>query len=125
MSRFAGHKYTWTKPFTSVRHSWELRGPIGGIHFHASLSRNDEYEPSCGLEFHHCFDPSGGNQAPHHTNCHVTGGQCWHDGTSLYASEHIWPIVRDYLRGGEHAEVFRLLEREYEKHFEDFAGYRS
>jgi hypothetical protein len=118
MSKFAGHKYQWTMPFTSVRHHWELRGPRGGIHFHVSIQNDSKYDPSCGLEFHHCFDPTGGKTAPHHVNCPVTGGQCWHDGTSLYASEYVWPLVEHYLRDGDHPAVFRILEREYEKHFE-------
>lgn len=121
MRRFTGHKYQWTRPFTSVRHHWELRGPRGGIHFHVSIMDDPKYgEPSCGLEFHHSFDPSNGQEAPHHINCPVTGGQCWHDGTSLYASEHVWPIVKMYLQDGDHAAIFRVLEREYDSHFSDF-----
>lgn len=121
MSRFTGHKYTWTHPFTSTRHRWELRGPRGGIHFHVSIMDDEKYDPSCGLEFHHSFDPSGGQKAPHHINCQVTGGQCWHDGTSLYAEEKIWPVVKEYLRDGDHKTIFNMLEREYDHHFEQYA----
>lgn len=48
MSKFRHHKYTWSKPFASPRHNWELVGPEGAIHFHVSLTPG--YEPSCGLE---------------------------------------------------------------------------
>ena len=30
---------------------------------------------------------------PHHTDCTVTGGECWHDGTSLWAKEHWLPML--------------------------------
>ena len=77
-------------------------------------------EPSCGLEFHHSFDPTKGQEAAHHVNCPVTGGQCWHDGTSLYASEHLWPLIKMYLQDGKHQQIFNILEREYDQHFEQY-----
>jgi len=121
MRRFTGHKYTWTRPFTSTRHNWELRGPKGGISFHASIMDDPKYGgASCGLEFHYSFDPRGGEEAPHHINCPVTGGQCWHEGTSLYAEESVWPMVKEYLRCGEHEQIFSLLEHEYNKHFQEY-----
>lgn len=111
--RFRDHKYTWSKPFGSVRHNWELRSQRGGIHFHVSLT--DGYGPSCGLEFH-SVEPKG-DDAPDHTNCPITGGRCWHDGTSLYAEESIWPLVQSYLRTGDHAQIFGLLESQHDKYF--------
>jgi hypothetical protein len=113
MAKFNAHKYTWSKPFTSVRHSWELRSQKGGIHFHATIT--DGYGASCGLEFHSA-EPIG-DDAPHHIDCPITGGRCWHDGTSLYANEHLWPMIEGYLRGGEHEFIFRMLEREHDRHF--------
>lgn len=113
MPRFVGHKYQWTKPFTSVRHHWEVRSQHGGIHFHASLT--DGYDPSCGLEFHSVVPV--GDDAPFHIDCPITGGRCWHDGTSLYASETLWPIISGYLRSGEHEKIFVILEREHDEHF--------
>lgn len=125
MRRFTGHKYTWSNPFTSVRHSWEFRGPIGGVSFNVSIMDDRGYDPSCGLEFHHCSDPSNGGQAPDHIKCPVTGGQCWHEGTSLYASEWVWPRVEGYLKDGDHATIFSILEGEYEKHFSDYLGHKE
>lgn len=120
--RFRDRKYEWSKPFTAVRHMWSLRGPQGGIHFHVSIMDDRDYEPSCGLEFHHDFDPSGGKEAAAHKNCWLTGGKCWHDGTSLYASEGVWPQVKHYLATGAHESVFRVLEYEYNKHFARLLG---
>lgn len=116
MSRFRHHKYTYSKPFSSARHHWELVGPEGGIHFHVSMT--DDFGASCGLEFHHAaranYDP---NRAPDHIKCPLIGEPCWHDGTSLYAEESIWPLVEPMLRAGAHDEVFRALEHEYDQHF--------
>lgn len=116
MARFRHHKYTWSNPFGGPRHRWELVGPDGGIHFHVSLTKG--YEPSCGLEFHHSARARyRSDEAPDHTNCPLIGEPCWHDGTSLYASETIWPIVEAMLRSGNHDAIFRVLEGEYESHF--------
>jgi hypothetical protein len=123
MSRFSHHKYTWSKPFSNVRHNWELVGPGGAVHFHVSESA--EYGDSCGLEFHHTRDAwrrlygRSRECAPHHRECPVLGEPCWHDGTSLYASETLWPIIKPMFRGHDrdHEAIFRLLENEYNNHF--------
>jgi hypothetical protein len=117
--KFGHHKYIWTKPFDSVRHHWEFVGPHGGIHFHVSVSK--EYGDSCGLEFHHS-EPVGyfKNTAFHHKDCAVIGGNCWHDGTSLYASETLWPWISSCLKAGDHEEIFRILEQEFIRHFSKF-----
>lgn len=123
-SAFRHQKYTYSKPFMSPTHRWEVVGPDGGIHFHVSITPG--YEPSCGLEFHHAARAKYRcDEAPDRTNCPLIGEPCWHDGTSLYASESIWPMVEPMLRGGEHEAVFRLLEHEYEKHFRRLRGEQS
>lgn len=120
MSKFRHHKYTWSSPFGNPRHNWELVGPEGGVHLHVGLYKGQD--ASCGLEFHHTRDAwrrlYGRDEAPHHLECHILHAPCWHDGTSLYASEHIWPLVEPMLKGGEQEAIFRVLEREYERHFE-------
>lgn len=118
MSKFRHHKYTYSRPFGSPRHMWEILGPEGGVHFTASFYREGE-EPSCGLEFHHTR-ASGYrcDEAPDHTKCFLTGEPCWHDGTSLYASETVWPSVKHMLRDGDHESVFRALEYEYDLRFD-------
>lgn len=112
--KFKHHKYTWSKPWGDVRHNWELVGPNGAIHFAVTMSDPKYGGPSAGLEFHSL----SGEGAPHHVNCPLTGGRCWHDGTSLYASESVWPGVEPMLRHGDHDGIFRLIEWEYERHFE-------
>lgn len=120
MSLFNHHKYTWTKPFESVRHQWELVGPEGGIHFHVSILKG--HDPSCGLEFHHCraaWDRiTGRKEAPHHIDCFLIHEPCWHDGTSLYSYETVWPSIKPWLQVGNHEAIFMFLEHEYKQRFE-------
>lgn len=114
--KFRHHLYKWSKPFGSINHNWELVGPEGGIHFHVSMYR--ESDPSAGLEFHHSARARYRcDEAPDHRECPLLGEPCWHDGTSLYASETIWPMVQPMLRSGDHEAIFRLLEHEYARHF--------
>lgn len=126
MSEFRNHKYEWSQPFTSTSHQWSFRGPLGGVSFSASLMPADSpYNsgPSCGLEFHHSARAAHINgavtsEAPSHAPCWLLGEPCWHDGTSLYASEHCWPYIESYLRTGDHPAIFRFLEGEYRRHFQ-------
>lgn len=121
--KFRDHKYTWIKPFDQTRHTWSLRGPKGGVSFHVSLWEGPEGAekhaqfggPNAGLEFHRAFDPSGGERAADHARCWLLEAPCWHDGTSLYANETVWPMVQAMMP--DHDMIFRLLEREYEDHF--------
>lgn len=115
MAKFMHHKYEWSKPFGSPRHQWSLVGPEGGVHFTASFYSNT-VQPSCGLEFHYTRTSGKySDEAPHHTKCWLTGEPCWHDGTSLYAEETMWPMIEPMLRSGDHDTIFRALEREYER----------
>ena len=121
MSRKFNHqKYTYQNSFGYAKHMWQVVGPVGAVHFHASVPPAERsHEPSCGLEFHHSAR-SGRypNEAPHHLDCPVLGEPCWHDGTSLYAMESLWPMIESYLRTGDHEQVFRILESEYVSRFE-------
>lgn len=114
--KFNNKKYTYSKPFSAVNHRWEIVGPKAAIHFNVSL-----YEDStaCGLEFHY-FEPPDymKDYAPSHVDCVLTGGKCWHDGTSLYASETLWPRIEHHLRVGDHDKIFKILEMEYLEKFQ-------
>jgi len=114
MSKFKHEKYSWSRHWGTPQHWWELVGPNGAIHFHVSMSEEKYGGPTAGLEFHHL----SGEGAPHHLNCPLTGGRCWHDGTSLYASETLWPQIEPMLRSGDHDGIFRALEWEYDRHFD-------
>lgn len=107
--QYRHHKYIWSKPFGNERHHWELVGANGALHFHATYYA--DHQTSCGLEVHRIE----GDGAPHHINCPLTGGRCWHDGTSLYAEEELWPLIKEYLKTGDHETIFRILEGEADK----------
>lgn len=113
--QYSGHLYRWTKQFDSVNHHWELRSVHGGIHFHVSVFRG---KPVAGLEYHSIYPQR--DIAPDHINCPITGGRCWHDGTSLYAMDHLWPMIEPYLKHGEHEQIFSILEREA-THLEEYS----
>ncbi len=115
MKKYKHHKYTWTPRFgMSIQHNWEFVGPNGGVNFHVGIMTDKSYDPSCGLEFHHLV----GDGAPDHVNCPLTGGRCWHDGTSLYASETVWPVVTVFLSLGNHQAIFDYLEGIASTHFD-------
>lgn len=111
--KYRHEKYTWEKPFGSVRHMWQLIGPKGGIHFAVSLT--PEYSPACGLEIH-SREPQW-DRAPDQNPCWLIGAPCWHDGTSLYASDVLWPEIEKMLRRSDHEAIFRVLEHEADKRF--------
>jgi hypothetical protein len=112
MGKFKHHKYIYSSPMSYARHNWELVGPDGGITFHFTEVKG--YETTAGLEFHH----TTGEGAPDHCPCPLLGRPCWHDGTSLYATETVLPLVMFYLKKSDHKEIFQILEREYAIHFE-------
>jgi hypothetical protein len=117
--KFRHHKHTCEPRFGSTTYTWQVVGPVGGVHFHVSIHDEGKYEPSCGLEYHHSARAGMyGDQAPHHLNCQVIGEPCWHDGTSLYANENLWPMIEGYMRRCEHKQIFRILEGEYVRRFE-------
>lgn len=115
---FKHHKYTLHYSFGWMRHDWRLVGPNGGINFHIQIADEERYEPSAGLEFHHL----SGEGAPDHVDCELTGGRCWHDGTSLYATESVWPQVKAHLAANDHKSIFKTLEFEYKRHFNPPTG---
>ena len=119
-NKYRHHKYTWTKKFDWPTHRWEFVGPLGGMHFFATVAPG--YAPSCGVEYHHTeacnFAPG---EAPHHISCPMTGGRCWHVGETLYATETVWPILSLYLAVGDHDAIFTHLESEADMRFDPYA----
>lgn len=114
--KYGHRKYTYV-PGGGERgtHTWQCVGAAGGVHFSATFYKDGE-EPACGLELH-SRKPQG-NDAPSQTNCWLIGGPCWHDGTSLYARETLWPQISAFLRAQDHEQVFDLLAYEAEKRLE-------
>ena len=112
MPKYAHHKYTYQSSFGYPKHDWSLIGEKGGLNFHATVVPN--HPMSAGLEFH----SFAGKGAPSHTPCWLLGSPCWHDGTSSYAMDMLWPMIRPYLESGQHETIFKLLEGVATRHFE-------
>lgn len=95
---------------------YEAVGSKGAVHFH--IARHKEpgggYFYSCGLEYHYRSPPPHmQDRPPSHDECSLLKCPCWHDGTSLYASEIYEPM---FLRN-DHEGIFRQLERDAESNF--------
>lgn len=100
---------------------WIVVGNYGAIDFHCSHAHLDvskRYGVTGGVEYHHRQPASymGDDYGCTHDHCWVLGGKCWHDGTSLWATEHWIPMFRAC---GE-AWVWLELESTYRRH--EWAG---
>ena len=84
------------------------------MHFSVNIMDDAKYDTSADLEYHFSFNPYNERKAPSNSPCWLLGAPCWHEGTSLYAIETVWPMVEGSLRAGDHESVFRTLEHEYE-----------
>lgn len=76
------------------RYTWAMVGPKGAVHIWAQTT-SDEYAERFvdryigGVE---CHWPAGDEEA-HHADCWLLKGPCRHDGSSLYFSDHIAPML--------------------------------
>jgi hypothetical protein len=91
------YEYRVNRPYGDVwQHVWLIHGPLGSVHFHFSHNPEHEakYGPSAGLEIHYRTPPPYmKDRAPQHPQCQILHAPCWHDGTSLYATEKLYPLV--------------------------------
>lgn len=111
-------EYRLTMPFGTPRHCWTCIGRHGAMHLHISGPHHYDGREnwSAGLETHHRQPPEHmEDDAPSHEKCWLIGGPCWHDGTSLYASEQLLPEWQ--RKPHDHAAMFELLQIEYAKRF--------
>lgn len=91
------------------RKEWAVTSDLGSLSFWVSSCDGRQYG---GVENHYnavsrpeylaCTHP--------HTTCELNGGFCWHDGSSLWASEWWIPNI---LPGGNEL-IWQTLERYYE-----------
>lgn len=114
-----------------VRLTFIVKGKHGAIQF---MIGTDWYPPHVQEERHHqiarseylAIQPSGWDvgyhshvpmydgQSPMANECHILGGQCFYDGSSLLADE--W---RDKFLSGGTDWLWPALEREYGERFHD------
>ena len=80
-------------------HTWWIKGPRGGVHIWARQSKLDGWPTEWigGVECHwaQCPDDSGWfkSDSPSQADCWLLDGPCWHDGSSLFFSEQIAPLM--------------------------------
>lgn len=95
--------YGYEPPTSETQpHMWTLKGLKGGIHIWAR--ENDcKWQEKWGgryiggVEYHSPVPVYEWQTAdnPDHADCFLLGGPCWHDGSSLYFSERIEPMLRN------------------------------
>ena len=104
-------KYTMTWGLQQWDHMWQIEGADGGAHLSIRPWKHhddERVEHSAGLEMHFRRPPAHmTNEAPTHSPCWLIHGPCWHDGTSLYASENFVPM---FLDGCDHERIFSEME---------------
>jgi hypothetical protein len=120
-------EYNYTAPSGDQnRHMWTLKGPKGGVHVWAKpnspdwIARWGDHFVG-GVERHSpvpVYDMDDKDK-PHHDDCFLLNGPCWHDGTSLYFQERIEPMLRGEQPFSEftHNFVNGILLDFYESNF--------
>ena len=114
------YKYEMTVRHGGIEHCYSIVCRQGAIHFHVTEYLEDGFmkghEPSGGLEMHYRTPPDYmADQAPSDDRCPFIHQPCWHDGTSLYASETLIP---KWARRDSEIEMFWVLVREVRNRFE-------
>ena len=105
-------EYKYLPPEGEItRHMWTAVGPNGAVHVWAEPTSNGFRDERYygGVEVHSPkpIYESVWAQEPSHTDCWLLHGPCWHDGTSLYFSERIEPVIRhDEPPFGEHVHSY-------------------
>lgn len=105
------------------RHDWCLIGEAGAINIWAepgSLRGWDRWLG--GVECHWASPPDYyEGQAPHHENCWLIEKPCWHDGSSLYFSERIVPMLPEptgkQMDGSENDRMLYILRDWFDDKF--------
>ncbi len=114
------NKYEFTVRGEYKNHVYTCIGARGAIHFHVTdYGELFQFGPrySGGLEVHYRQPPDYmRDDAPSQDKCWLIGCPCWHDGTSLYASEFLIPYWQ--ANPQDHDRMFCCLEKEYRDRFE-------
>jgi hypothetical protein len=102
------------------RHIWSVDGAAGGIHLFIWPMDIEAIGYIGGIEVHWRTQPSWSNSSePDHERCWLLDGPCWHDGSSLEATDYwipLWLSIRG--QSNEHQIMFDHLRGEYAERFE-------
>ena len=97
-------------------HMWSFRTTLGGVHLHlfeAKLPSDIVPEWLGGYEAHYLSPPDYmPKDTPSQEHCWLLEARCWHDGTSLWASEFWVPFWRQ--APNDHDRIFdEMIRREH------------
>jgi hypothetical protein len=107
-------RHTHTLPNGDVRYC--IIGPKLALDFHWSEFQG---HVTAGLEMHYSECPSYlQGQDPLTEDCWLTNQPCWADGTSLYATEWLYPLFAEM--GID--EFWPVLEREWQTRYTNVYG---
>jgi hypothetical protein len=106
--------YEWREAaWGTIYHSWFLVGPQGAVHVH--IAQSDKFEGGGGIECHWNEYRPEFARAPDHLECQVTKRPCWHDGSSMFVSDHIMPMLNiKRITADDHGIVFGHCRDWYE-----------
>ena len=116
-------KYEYSKRFGRPFHVWTVVGQYGAIHLHISDTehRDDIDRFHGGIEIHYRTPPDYmENTAPSQDRCWLIKTPCWHDGSSLQATEHWIPLWE--CDPHNHDKMFDMLSRRADETFSGKSG---
>jgi hypothetical protein len=108
---------------------WAVVGPLGGVHVWAQrlsstalevAPRLWDYPFYGGIEVHRRTRGEYDGPTPTQAECWLLGGPCWHDGSSLYFSDHMSPVLYGLGLESSGATSYALSEARswYRSHLE-------
>ncbi len=112
-------EYVYHNPWGNPKHMWKVVLAGGGIHLYVA-DMGENYNPeygerySGGIEIHYRHPPSYmDHEPPSHDECFLLKAPCWHDGSSLQASEYWIPLW--LTDPHNHERMFHLLAQYFNK----------
>lgn len=98
--------------YPSGRREWCVTADFGSLSFWVSGDDKESYGLYGGVESHYNekSKPDYLSEGAFNERCECNAGKCWHDGTSLWASEYWIPSV---LPEGQEF-IWRMLEHHYD-----------
>lgn len=100
-------------------HQWSAVDQRGGVHVWIEETGIADYPHMGGFEVHWRSPPAWAEGKPaDKENCWLLKGPCWHDGSSLWASEY-W-IPRWLEDPHNHDSILDGLGWQLDKHFGDY-----
>jgi len=110
--------YEYSQKWGKPQHVWTCIGAHGALHLHIHDAQCDKYgRYSGGIEIHYRTPPEHmADDAPSSDDCWLLKCPCWHDGSSLQATEDWIPFW--LADPHDHDGIFKRLESEMSQRFE-------